>query len=585
MLLLAGCTSNRVNNITSNVNNNISQSGVNNDNVQVTANYTFYVTVPVNTPINDSVNITFFSDVDWQLWKPMTYLGNNTWFYSMPAGWLPTGATIISYGYTRRGDWDKTELLNLDNSSFWINRSFPSNRNYGFVKYDIVKSWRDIVTISPDEIIRGVVHAIVPLDADRVVLTDNGLNYELNKVRDLYFSANLSLLYNSSFTLTAYYSNNSVINSNNFLFDREVFAYVAEPGVGRILVKGHSFSGCHNCAPYNNEDYLPFVNSSYDLMKAEGATWVSFNPFWYLTNYTTSDLRPIYRDEYNSGVWSGWMYYTISDYEVRSLIRWAHQRDLKVFLMPHLSVINWSETVPGKGNLSPVDVDAFFNSYTNFQLHYARIAKEESVELYSIGNEMDSVTDESNTLSTGYNKTAKWYGVIDAVRSVYDGNVTYSCSCSHNDDSPCTPEKIQFWNKLDVIGFEWYIPLTTNLNPTISDLVSDARLIIDNKVKPLSEKFEGKPVLFSEYGWSAKPYAWTSTYTGGGEGNFSKYDAVLAYEAVYEAVKDEPIVLGMFDAWPLGNAENMNWIRDYNGPDLRFSIIEPEIAKWYSYFK
>lgn len=547
--------------------------------------YTFYVTVPVNTPVNDSVNITFFSDVDWQLWKPMTRVNESVWVFSMPAGWLPDKATRITYGYTRGGDVSKAELIDFDNSSFWLNRSFASDRKYGFVAFDVVRSWRDIVTLNSDTIIKGAIHAIVPLNTDSVVLTSNGNNYTLNKFDDFYFGINLPLNYNSSFTLTAYYSNGSVINSDGFLFDREVFAFVSEPGIGRDLIKGHSFSACHYCdVSFTRGNYLSYVNSSYDLMKLEGADWVSFNPVWFLTDIYSSDLRPIYREEYGIDGWSGWMTSTITDAEVRSMIQWAHDRGLKVFLMPHLSVINWSETVPGKGNLAPIDVNAFFESYTAFQLHYAGIAQEEGVELYSIGNELDSVTIEDNTLSTGYNKTEKWRSVISAVRDVYDGNITYSCSCSNNDANPCAPEKIEFWDALDFIGFEWYIPLTSDTGASMSELIAGAKNVIDSKVKPLSAKYGGKLVLFSEYGWEAKPYAWSKTYTGGGQGGFNKYDAVLAYEAVYQAIKDEPVAAGMFDAWPLGNLEDMDWIKEYNGVDLRFSIIEGEIAKWYSYF-
>ena len=249
-MLIAGCTNLTDNNLVVDnktvVNNTSNFTSVADSTPAVRlTDYTFYVSIPANTPVNDSVSITFFSDVDWQLWKPMTRVNESVWVFSMPAGWLPDKATRITYGYTRGGDVSKAELIDFDNSSFWLNRSFASDRKYGFVALDVVKSWRDIVTLSSDIIIKGVIHAIVPLNTDSVVLTSNGNNYTLSKFDDFYFGINLSLNYNSSFTLTAYYSNGSVINSNDFLFDREVFAFVSEPGVGRDLIKGHSFSACH----------------------------------------------------------------------------------------------------------------------------------------------------------------------------------------------------------------------------------------------------------------------------------------------------------------------------------------------------
>jgi len=241
--------------------------------------------------------------------------------------------------------------------------------------------------------------------------------------------------------------------------------------------------------------------------------------------------------------------------------------------------------VPGKGSLAPSNIDEFFESYTNFQLHYARIAEEERVELYSIGNELDSITDESNTISIGYDKTEKWNNVIKAVREVYKGNLTYSCSCTHNDEWPCTPELIKFWDKLDYIGFEWYIPLNNNASASYADLVKDAEEIIESKINKLSRLYN-KPVILTEYGWEAKPAVWTKSYGGGSQGNFDKYAAVISYEAVFEALKDEPNVSGMFiNMWPLGKKEELTWLKDYNGLDTRYSIIESEIAKWYAYYK
>ena len=443
---------NSLGNNTSVSNNNT----INNSTVSVPVlltNYTFYLNVPLSTPVNDTIYIAFFSDVSWELWKPMTKINTTYWMFSMPAGWLPSNATKISYGFLRNDDWAKTELLLYTNNSFWVNRTFTSNREYGFNKVDTVKSWKDIITRSIDENISGTVHAIVPLDTTRVTLTTGNNSYELSKVKDFYYHINVSLIYNSSFTLTAY-NNTDLINSDNFLFTDEVFAYVSEPEIGRDLMKGYSFSACHYCqVSFTRGNYLEHLNNSYEIMKSEGTDWISFNPVWFLTDIYSSDLRPIYREEYGIDGWSGWMQATIPDEEVRLIIRFAHEKGLKVFLMPHLSTLNWSETIPGKGNLAPVDVNAFFSNYTNFQLHYARIAEEEGVELYSIGNELDSITDESNGLSTGYSKTAKWYEIINAVRSVYHGNLTYSCSCTNNDNNECTPEKIKFWDKLDYIGF------------------------------------------------------------------------------------------------------------------------------------
>ncbi|MFH0713033.1 MAG: hypothetical protein V1722_00945 [Candidatus Micrarchaeota archaeon] len=459
--------------------------------------------------------------------------------------------------------------------------NLPSNSQLGNVSNNLINE----IAIATNQPITGVVKIMAPLGASRVVAKAGNNSFELAKFDELEFKGSLTLQNGATLSLSAFDAANNSLGSGSAVFGKEVYSYISPQGSGRELIKGYTITACHYCSvSFTRGNYLPKVDSAYDLMKSEGTNWININPVWFLTDFKASDLRPIYREEYGQDGWSGWMHATISDDELRELIRKAHAKGLKVFLMPHLSTLNWSENVPGKGSLAPTDVTGFFENYTKFQLHYAKIAQEEGVELYSVGNELDSVTDDGNQINSGYNKTEKWRNIISAVRGVYNGKVTYSCSCTQADNQ-CTPEQIKFWDALDYIGFEWYVPLTSSTTTTVSELTNYASSILSNKVIPLSNKY-GKQVIFTEYGWEAKPYSWAKTYGGGGQGNFNKEHAAVAYEAMFEALKNTPQVAGMFiNTWPLGDEKDMTWIKDYNGLDTRYSILEAEIAKWYSWYK
>ena len=70
-------------------------------------------------------------------------------------------------------------------------------------------------------------------------------------------------------------------------------------------------------------------------------------------------------------------------------------KGLKVLLRPTLELYFWAEW---RGIIEPSDWDQWFASYEEFITHYAQIAQQTSVELFSIGNELMN--------SNGY--TDKW---------------------------------------------------------------------------------------------------------------------------------------------------------------------------------
>ena len=94
------------------------------------------------------------------------------------------------------------------------------------------------------------------------------------------------------------------------------------------------------------------------------------------------------------------------------------------------------------------------------QLHLvclARLAEETGIDLLVIGTELYTATDESDDERTNPKAAEFWSRLIDEIREIYSGKLTYSTACwiGKCDGINC----LSFWSKLDFIGLEPYFAL------------------------------------------------------------------------------------------------------------------------------
>lgn len=142
------------------------------------------------------------------------------------------------------------------------------------------------------------------------------------------------------------------------------------------------------------------------------------------------------------------------------------------------------------------DWKKFEKSYKDFILFYAKIAEEEKIEMFSIGTEMKTMVLE---------RPEFWEELITEVRSVYNGQITYAA----NWDSYKNPK---FWKRLDFIGIDAYFPLSDKKTPSVQEL-EQAWIPIANDIKHTSKK-EGKPIIFTEYGYRSVDYSALEPWEG-----------------------------------------------------------------------
>lgn len=163
----------------------------------------------------------------------------------------------------------------------------------------------------------------------------------------------------------------------------------------------------------------------------------------------------------------------MADEELIEMIRYAKSLGLRVAVKPTVNCMNgtwrahisfFEEDVPCEpkwGN--------WFRSYTDFQLHYAKIAQAEGVEMFIAGCEM--VMSE--------HREQEWRRLIGDIRKVYEGPVTYNTDKyqEHN---------VRWWDCVDWICSSGYYP------------TGDWERQLD-RIQQVVERYQ-KPFFFAETG-------------------------------------------------------------------------------------
>ena len=183
-----------------------------------------------------------------------------------------------------------------------------------------------------------------------------------------------------------------------------------------------------------------------ELIKPLGVAWISVIPVCYQARPNKVDIE-CPQDEYRP-----------DDVDVERVIDFAHQLGLKVMLTPHINLSDSSDSWRGEigfGN-NEAKWAQWFANYTNFITHYATLSEKHQVDYFVIGSEYEMAS----------HREAEWRNVVDAVRNIYKGPVTYSANYGEEAE-----HIVQWWDALDAISIDAYYPLTENNDPTVEELV------------------------------------------------------------------------------------------------------------------
>lgn len=252
-------------------------------------------------------------------------------------------------------------------------------------------------------------------------------------------------------------------------------------------------------------------------MAAHGANVVALVP----THYVASkDSAEIFANEQ-----------TESDENVIAMMRKARALGLKVVLKPHVHIADFSL----HHLIEPTDSRRFFKGFRELMVHYARMAQDEHADLFVLGGELVSLT------KPRYE--AEWRRVIDAVRRVYGGPITYAANWGEELQVP-------FWDALDVIAVDMYAPLTKGDDPTVNEVVAGwLEPPVNGAVRdlynglPVAEamrrlsRYHDKPIIFAEIGYRSIDGAGTGKMDDA-EGARDLEEQAVLYEGLARAMTD-----------------------------------------------
>ena len=214
---------------------------------------------------------------------------------------------------------------------------------------------------------------------------------------------------------------------------------------------------------------------------------------------------------------------TVSDDELKGMIDYAKELGMRVALKPTVNCKNGT----WRAHINFFDEDVvcepkwcnWFESYTEFQLHYARLAKEMGVEMHIAGCEMVMAE----------RREAEWRKLIADIRSEFDGLVSYNTDKYQE-------ENVTWWDCVDMISSSGYYPI----DQWEQEL---------DRIERTVQKFK-KPFFFAEAGCMSivdsnkVPNDWTV------QGEADAKGQADWYEAMFEACLKREWVRGMaFWSW------------------------------------
>jgi hypothetical protein len=257
-----------------------------------------------------------------------------------------------------------------------------------------------------------------------------------------------------------------------------------------------------------------------DYLVELGVNWISVTPFGRIWSLSSTQVLMDYEAPYEE-----------NREGIRRFVAMAHERGLKVLLIPHL----WVETFGWRGEIDPGSPERwaeYRSSYRDFVLAWARDAAEAGVDAFSIGVECKSWSSRFPDF---------WASLIDEIRGFYPGLLTYSANWDEIDG-------VVFWDLLDFVGINAFYPL---VGPDRDTSDEGYRKGAERWVKSVSRFSQhiDRPIVFVEVGYTTRagagvdPWTWPEELDGV---DVDEDEQARALEIILEAFLPEESFAGFF---------------------------------------
>lgn len=247
-------------------------------------------------------------------------------------------------------------------------------------------------------------------------------------------------------------------------------------------------------------------------LRATGTTHVAVVFSWYVEDRTASTVAP---DPLK----------TPTSAAVVAALREARRLGMRTAVKPLVDAGDGTF----RGELEPRDRAAFHRSYAGLLDQAAVAAQAGRAEALVVGTELKSLSGDE----------ARWRDLIARARRAFPGGrLTYGANWIHE------AEQVRFWDALDEIGIDGYMPLSArDPDPPLAALVR-AWAPYRQRMQRLAERWE-RPVVLTELGYPSRVGAALRPGVEG-DGPVSEPAQARLYEAAFRALHDAPWLAGIW---------------------------------------
>ena len=396
-------------------------------------------------------------------------------------------------------------------------------------------------------------------------------------------------------------------------------------GTNSSVVKEWEATG--KTGPLVPPDYIAWLNSLH-------VNWVGLSVALHYEDSMDSTVERVYSADVDTT--------TYSDDALRQMIREFRNHGINVYLTPAFQafeaetathpVCRWQLGDPGGANTGvppdPPDACAlilpefwpwqpdhpdhdrfvaeFWETYTQQAVHFARIAEDEGVSLYSLGTETERLF---RTRSGGYwtnHFAQELREMVDRVRAVYSGRLTYDMHYTALTASEFFgPGSNHLWEDLDldIVGISAWFPLVDSIPSmvlSVERLQESYERIFRDYLVPLQERNPDRPIMFLEYGAldtvetpsqpgdaSLVGHPFEFSDSNGNDLDDGRETQANVYQALISTMDRYPGVLsGVFywDNW-IANDDLWEWWADHHAYGIRDKLAEDVVRSAYERYK
>jgi hypothetical protein len=234
-----------------------------------------------------------------------------------------------------------------------------------------------------------------------------------------------------------------------------------------IPSKPVSYGTCVEFTPDMDPSWLALISQGFTQLSQIGASRVIFSPQWFVKSnspylYPSIGQTPFF-------------------FELSELLQIAESQGFELSLYPQLGPYDAIENWWGSGPQTKLWWEAFFVSYTDFILNYAKTAQQSGVDQLIIGGKALLPTFEGGLLPDRSESPAnfddRWYGLINEIRTQYDGQLIWGTNT--NDEMDPLPE---FIDQFDGIYISVDSPLALGDHPSFETVQAGFVDVIDSQI-------------------------------------------------------------------------------------------------------